>query len=72
MSLTTDNLLLQAKTAILEEKVRRFQALQSQGKWDEALQQFHATLQCAADVLQGSLKILEDVARSRRLPPEQP
>jgi hypothetical protein len=72
MSLTADNLLLQAKTAILEEKVRRFQILQRQGKWEEALQQFHATLQCAADVLQGSLKILEDVAQNRRLPPPDP
>jgi hypothetical protein len=71
MSLTADNLLLQAKTAILEEKVRRFQTLQSQGKWEEALQLFHVTLQCAADVLQGSLKILEEVAQARRLPPPE-
>ena len=71
MSLTADNLLLQAKTAILEEKVRQFQVLQSQGKWEEALQHFHATLQCAADVLQGSLKILEEVAQARKLPPPE-
>ena len=65
MSLAAENLVLQAKTAILEDQVRRFQALQSDGKWEEALQQFHSTLQCAADVLQGSLKILEEVARKR-------
>jgi len=65
MSLAGDNLLLQAKTAILEDQVRRFHAFQKDGKWEEALQQFHSTLQCAADVLQGSLKILEEVAQKR-------
>ena len=65
MSLTTDNLLLQAKTAILESKVRRFQVLQSEGKCEEALQQLHATLQCAADVLQGSLTLLQEAAPKR-------
>ena len=65
MSLAGENLVLQAKTAILEEKVRRFQTLQTEGKWDEALQQFHTTLQCAADVLQGSLKILEEITRKQ-------
>ena len=69
MSLAADNLVLQAKTAILEDQVRRFQALQNDGKWEEALQQFHSTLHCAADVLQGSLKILEEVAQ--RKPPQQ-
>src|SRR5437879_3266763 len=69
MSLAADNLVLQAKTAILEDQVRRFQAFQKDGKWEEALQQFHSTLQCAADVLQGSLKILAAVAQ--REPPQQ-
>ena len=69
MSLAAENLVLQAKTAILEDQVRRFQALQNDGKWEEALQQFQSTLQCAADVLQGSLKILEAVAQ--REPPQQ-
>jgi hypothetical protein len=70
MSLAGDNLLLQAKTAILEDQVRRFQTLQAEGRWPEALQQFQSTLQCAADVLQGSLKILEEVARKREdVPP---
>lgn len=65
MSLTTDNLLLQAKTAILESQVRRFQALQSEGNCEKALQQLHATLQCAADVLHGSLTLLQEAARNR-------
>jgi len=65
MSLAAENLVLQAKTAILEDQVRRFHALQSDGKWEEALQQFHSTLQCAADILQGSLKILDEVTQKR-------
>ena len=68
MSLAADNLILQAKTAILEDQVRRFQMLRNDGKWEAALQQFHSILQCAADVLQGSLKILEEVVQ-RRPPP---
>ncbi|MEP6601321.1 MAG: hypothetical protein ABJB49_05855 [Nitrospirota bacterium] len=68
MSLAAENLVLQAKTAILEDQVRRFQALQNDGKWEAALQQFHSTLRCAADVLEGSLKILEEIAQHR--PPQ--
>lgn len=65
MSLAAENLLLQAKIAILEDQARRFQTLQNDGKWEEALHQFQSTLQCAADVLQDSMKILEEVARKR-------
>ena len=65
MSLAVENLLLQAKTAILEDQARRFQTLQTDGKWEEALQQLQSTLHCAADVLQGSVKLLEEVARKR-------
>ena len=67
-SLSVENLLLQAKTAILEEKVRRFHALQAEGRWQEALQQFQATLQCAADVLEDSLKLMEQ-ATKKTVPP---
>ena len=72
MSLTGENLILQAKTAILEEQARKFRALQADGKWREALQQFQATLQCADDVLRDSLKVLEHVARSKENPPPAP
>ncbi len=71
MSLVGENLMLQAKTAILEDQVRRFHALKAEGRWPEALQQFQATLHCAADVLQDSLKILEQVARKPEEPPFQ-
>jgi hypothetical protein len=69
MSLAGENLVLQAKTAILEEQVRKFRAFQAEGQWREALQQFHATLQCAGDVLRDSLNILEQVARKGEKPP---
>jgi len=69
MSLVGENLMLQAKTAILEDQVRRFHALKAEGRWQEALQQFQSTLHCAADVLQDSLKILEQVARKPEEPP---
>lgn len=69
MSLAGENLVLQAKTAILEEQVRRFHALRTEGRWQEALQQFHATLQCVTDVLQDSLRILDGVARKQSRPP---
>jgi hypothetical protein len=62
MSLAAENLVLQAKTAILEDQVRRFHTLQAEGKCQEALQQFQTTLQCAADVLQDSLAMLERIA----------
>ena len=62
MSLAGENLVLQAKTAILEDQVRRFHSLQAEGKNQEALQQFQNTLQCAADVLQDSLAMLERIA----------
>ncbi len=65
MSLAIESLLLQAKTAILEDQARRFQALQKDGKWEEALEQFQSTLQCASDLLQDSAKILEVVARKQ-------
>ena len=64
MSLAGENLVLQAKTAILEDQVRRFHTLQAEGKRAEALQQFQTTLQCAADVLQDSLTMLERIARN--------
>ena len=63
MSMAGENLVLQAKTAILEDQVRRFHALHAEGKQQEALQQFQNTLQCAADVLQDSLTMLERIAR---------
>jgi hypothetical protein len=61
----TDSLLLEAKQAILEEQHRRFQSLQTEGKWTEAMQQFQVTLGCASDLLSHSLSILEQILQER-------
>ena len=55
-----DSLMLDAKQAIVEEHHRRFQSLYQEGRWEEALQQIHVTLYCAADLLNESLRILDE------------
>lgn len=69
-----DSLMLDAKQVILDEQHRKFQVLQKEGRWPEAMQQFHVTLRCASDVLTESLQLLERVldARSRRGPSQPP
>ena len=66
-----DSLMLDAKQAILDEQHRKFRVLQQEGRWPEAMQQFHITLSCASDVLTESLQLLERVlaARHRHYPP---
>jgi hypothetical protein len=70
-----DSLMLDAKQAILDEQHRKFQVLQQEGRWPEAMQQFHVTLRCASDVLTESLQLLERVLeaqRRRRFPSSTP
>lgn len=67
---SADSLMLDAKQAILEEQHRRFQALQKEGKWAEAMQQFQTTMHCASDLLSDSLNLLERVIETQR-PPSQ-
>ncbi len=55
-----DSLMLDAKQAIMEEHHRRFQSLYQEGRWEEARQQIHVTLSCAADLLNESLRILNE------------
>ena len=55
-----DSLMLDAKQAIMDEHHRRFQTLHQEGRWEEALQQIHITLRCAADLLNESLRVLEE------------
>ncbi|NOS78044.1 MAG: hypothetical protein HOP35_08865 [Nitrospira sp.] len=70
---SSDSLMLDAKQAILEEQHRRFQALQKEGKWAEAMQQFQTTMHCASDLLTDSLTLLERVLEThRQRPPENP
>jgi hypothetical protein len=54
--------MLDAKQAILEEHHRRFLEMQKEGRWEEALQQYNVTLQCAAGLLQQSLQVLKKIA----------
>ena len=63
---SADCLLLDAKHAILDEHHRRFQALHSEGRLDEAMTQFHVTLTCASDVLGDALRLLDDMLESHR------
>ena len=60
-----DNLILDAKQAILDEQHRRFQVLQRDGRWSEAMQQFQVTLGCAMDLLNESVQILQIVIEKR-------
>ncbi len=55
-----DSLMLDAKQAIMYEHHRRFQTLHQEGRWEEALQQIHITLCCAADLLNESFRVLEE------------
>ncbi|MDP1767702.1 MAG: hypothetical protein Q8L74_02725 [Nitrospirota bacterium] len=55
-----DSLMLDAKQAIMEDHHRRFQTFQQEGRWEEALQQIHVTLSCATDLLNESLRVLDE------------
>lgn len=55
-----DHLMMDAKQAILEEQHRRFQDLHREGRWVEAMQQIHVTLSCASDLLNESLRVLDE------------
>ena len=55
-----DSLMLDAKQAIMDEHHRRFQTLHQEGRWEEALQQIHVTMSCAADLLNESLRVLDE------------
>jgi len=61
-----DSLILDAKKAILEEQHRRFRTLQEDGRWQEALQQFQITLSCASDLLNHSLRMLEQIVADQQ------
>lgn len=66
-----DRLMLDAKQAILDEQHRRFQVLQREGRWPEAMRQFQVTLSCASDLLSDSVQILQRVVE-KRCPAEPP
>ena len=55
-----DSLMLEAKQAIMDEHHRRFETFYQEGRWEEALQQIHVTLSCATDLLNESLRVLDE------------
>jgi hypothetical protein len=61
-----DHLMLDAKQAILDEQHRRFQVLQREGRWGEAMQQFQVTMSCATDLLNESVQLLQRVIEKQR------
>jgi hypothetical protein len=63
---SVDCLLLDAKHAILDEHHRKFQALHQEGRLDEAMREFQVTLSCASDVLNDTLRLLDDVLEVHR------
>lgn len=67
---SVDCLMLDAKQAILDEHHRRFQDLHREGKVQESIQQIQVTLSCAADLLNDSLKLLDDTLNTHHpIPP---
>jgi hypothetical protein len=56
---SADSLMLDAKQAILDEHHRRFQVMHDEGRLDEAMRQIQITLTCAADLLNDSLRLLD-------------
>ena len=65
-----DSLMLDAKQAILDEHHRRFQTLHQEGRWEEALKQIHVTMSCAADLLNESLRVLDEALEDLNQTPQ--
>ena len=59
--------MLEAKQAILDEHHRRFQTLHEEGRWEEAIHQIHVTLSCAADLLDESLRVLDEAIETHKV-----
>jgi hypothetical protein len=68
---SADSLMLEAKQAILDEHHRRFQVLHHEGRLDEAMRQFQVTLTCASDLLNDSLRLLDEVLDAHGRTPTQ-
>jgi len=61
---SVDYLMLEAKQAILDEHHRRFQVMHHEGRLNEAMKQFQITLLCASDLLNDSLRLLDQALDS--------
>lgn len=73
-----DHLMLDAKQALLEDQHKKFQHLQKEGRWQDAMRHFQATLHCATDLLGYSLYVLEQTVAEQKIrngqasPPNSP
>lgn len=67
-----DSLMLDAKQAIMEEHHRRFQTLHKEGRWEEALHEIRVTLSCATDLLDESLRVLDEALEPYNSSTESP
>ena len=65
---SVDCLMLEAKQAILDEHHRRFQVMHHEGRLNEAMKQFQITLFCASDLLNESLRLLDQALDSAQTP----
>ena len=63
---SVDSLMLEAKQAILDEHHHRFQTFHQEGRWEEAIHQIHVTLSCAADLLDESLRVLDEAIETHK------
>lgn len=68
MSLHVDGLVLEAKTAILEEQYAKFRKLAQDGKGEEALEQTHMVLVSIADVLRDANRLWTGVSAGSSRP----
>ncbi|TLY36818.1 MAG: hypothetical protein E6K60_06710 [Nitrospirae bacterium] len=66
MSLDSDRLLLEAKSAILEENLRRLDTLRAACRWGEVVLLSYRTLQCASEVMEDAAKIMEQIGAPER------
>ena len=61
---SVDYLMLDAKQAILDEHHRRFQFMHHEGRLNEAMRDFQISLICASDLLNDSLRLLDQALDS--------
>jgi hypothetical protein len=62
MPITADLLLLQAKTAVLEELYRRYDEVRAAEDWQSALYAIEPIMLCVAGVLQEAHTVLEKLS----------
>jgi len=64
-----DSLMLDAKQAIMHEHLQRLQNFYQEERWGEALQEIPVTLNCATDLLNEAVQILDQALITHNQPP---